>query len=56
MKSSAVLSQGHMDLFSMEKSDISKNLFGQIQWEEILRSGVFLQHKDVSLFGFCLIV
>lgn len=34
----------------MEKSEASKTLYGQIQWEELLRSGVFLQHRDVSKF------
>lgn len=62
----------HLDLSSMEKSEISKNLYGsvaclsnfnfqinlfylsgQIQWEEILRSGVFLQHRDVRVCITC---
>ena len=46
----AVLSQNHTDLSSMDKPEVSKSLFGLIQWEEILRSGVFLDHRDVSLF------
>lgn len=47
MESVAVLSQNHTDYSSMEKSDVSKSLYGLIQWEEILRSGVFLAHRDV---------
>ena len=50
MESMAVLSQNHTDLSSMDKPEVSKSLFGLIQWEEILRSGVFLAHRDVSLF------
>lgn len=50
MQSNAVLHKGkHLDFSSMEKGEISKNLFGQVQWEEILRSGVFLQHRDHQL-------
>lgn len=45
-----------MNLDALEKSEVSKTLYGQIQWEEISRSGVFLQHRDVSpdrnLFSF----
>lgn len=33
----------------MEKSEASKTLYSQIQWEELLRSGVFLQHRDHQL-------
>eukprot|EP01038_Epipyxis_sp_PR26KG_P010714 gene10714-14386_t len=40
---------GHLDISSMEKSEISKQLFGQIQWEEILRSGVVLKSTDHQL-------
>ena len=40
--------QVNTDLATMDKSEASKLLFGQVQWEELLRSGVFLQHKDVS--------
>lgn len=47
MQSQSILSQGIQDLSTMSKSDVSKNLFGQIAWEEILRSGVFLEHKEV---------
>lgn len=38
-----------MNLDALEKSEVSKTLYGQIQWEEISRSGVFLQHRDVSI-------
>ena len=33
----------------MDKADASSRLFGLIQWEEIVRSGVFLNHHDVSI-------
>lgn len=49
VKSSAM--QVNTDLATMDKSEASKLLFGQVQWEELLRSGVFLQHKDVSFFS-----
>ena len=48
MESLAVLSQNHTDFSSMEKPVVSMNLFGRIQWEEVLRSGVFLAPRDVS--------
>ena len=48
MQSQALLSQELQDLSCMDKSEVSKNLFTQIQWEEILRSGIFLSHQDVS--------
>jgi hypothetical protein len=44
-----MLSPNHTDLSSMDKSEVSKSLFGLIQWEDILRSGVILAHRDVSL-------
>jgi hypothetical protein len=46
-QSSAVLSST-TDLSSLDKNEASKTLFSQIQWEELLRSGVVLQHRDVS--------
>jgi V-type H+-transporting ATPase subunit H len=33
----------------MEKSEVSKALYGQIQWEQLPSSGVFLQHRDHQL-------
>ena len=51
MESMAVLSQNQTDLSSMEKPEVSKSLFGLIAWEEILRSGVFLEHRDVSILA-----
>eukprot|EP01031_Cornospumella_fuschlensis_P029619 gene29619-35754_t len=39
----------HVDFSSMEKSEVSKTLYGQIQWEQLPSSGVFLQHKDHQL-------
>ena len=48
---SQVLLRSVQDLSTMDKGEVSKNLFGQIAWEEILRSGVFLEHKDVSLLA-----
>jgi hypothetical protein len=49
MESIAVLSQNNTELSSMDKADASSRLFGLIQWEEIVRSGVFLNHHDVSI-------
>lgn len=37
------------DLSSLDKAEASKTLFAQIQWEELLRSGVVLQHRDHQL-------
>ena len=51
---SQVLLRSVQDLSTMDKGEVSKNLFGQIAWEEILRSGVFLEHKDVSSFAILL--
>ena len=45
-----MLSQSQADLASMAKNEVSKSLFGLVKWEEILRSGVFLGHRDVSFF------
>jgi hypothetical protein len=36
------------DLSLMEKSEVSKSLFADINWQEILRAGIFLTAKDVS--------
>ena len=48
--SSCLLSRVNVDLSAFQnKSDVSKGLFGQIQWDDITRSGVRLQPKDVSL-------
>ena len=38
-----------IDLQSMDKSEVSKALYGLISWEEVLRSGVFLAHQDHQL-------
>eukprot|EP01035_Chromulina_nebulosa_P020433 gene20433-26515_t len=37
------------DLNSLDKNEVSKSLFGQIHWEELLRSGIFLQPRDHQL-------
>lgn len=37
-----------LDLYSAEKGEISRTLYGQVQWEELLRNGIVLQHRDVS--------
>lgn len=44
----AIAAHGHMDFSSMEKAEVSKQLYGNIQWEQLPSSGVFLQHRDVS--------
>ena len=36
------------DISQVSKSELSKQLFHKINWQEILRAGVFLTHKDVS--------
>jgi hypothetical protein len=48
--SQSVLAHGVQDLVSMDKGDVSKNLFGQIQWEELLRSHVILEHREVNIY------
>lgn len=40
---------GSADITTMEKSAVSKLLFSQINWQEILRAGVVLSHKDHQL-------
>jgi hypothetical protein len=40
---------GIPELSQMDISEVSKNLFTQIQWDDILRSGVFLGSRDVSI-------
>ena len=37
------------DLMMMDKSEVSKSLFGLISWEEVIRSGAFLGHNDHQL-------
>ena len=49
MAAVAVLSQNLTDMLYMEKHEVSKRLFAIIPWEEVLKSGVFLEPKDVSL-------
>lgn len=48
MNSNSVIGRGDQDLMSMSKGDVSKTLFDAIEWPQILRSGVFLEPKDVS--------
>lgn len=49
MQSTSVLNNvANVDLQSMDKSEVSKSLFGQINWDQILRSGVFLESRAVS--------
>lgn len=38
-----------LDLYSADKGEISRTLYGQVQWEELLRNGIILQHRDVSV-------
>jgi V-type H+-transporting ATPase subunit H len=54
MQSSSLLSEGTrssnlraQEKHSHDKAEMSKNLFAQINWEEILKAGVFLSHRDV---------
>ena len=48
MAAVAVLAQNLTDMLYMEKHEVSKRLFALIPWEEVLKSGVFLEPKDVS--------
>lgn len=36
------------DFSTMSKNEVSKILFSEINWQEILRAGIFLTAKDVS--------
>ena len=51
--STSLLSEGpisplHADkVAGVDKAEISKQLFAQINWQEILRAGVYLSYKDV---------
>lgn len=55
MNSMAVMNQNHANLSNMEKSEVSKSLFALVSWDEILRSGVFLAHRDVRYLHFNII-
>ena len=46
MASSAI-----QDLSKMDKGEVSKTLFGQIGWEEMIRSGAFLEQRQVIIFN-----
>jgi hypothetical protein len=45
ISSISVLSDGSADLFSLPKGDVSKNLYGKVDWQVLAAS---LGHKDVS--------
>lgn len=47
-KASAAPVAAPLDLYSADKNEISRTLYGQVQWEELLRNGIILQHRDVS--------
>ena len=49
MQSTSILTRANVDLSSLDKSEVSKSLYGQIHWDEIIKSGVFLQSKDVRI-------
>jgi len=36
------------DLATMDKHDVSKQLFAQINWQEFVRAGVFLSQSEVG--------
>lgn len=48
-KTSAAIPSAPLDLYSADKSEISRTLYGQVQWEELLRNGIILQHRDVII-------
>jgi hypothetical protein len=37
------------DLSALDKQDASKHLFGQVDWDEYLRAGVFLSQSEVCI-------
>jgi V-type H+-transporting ATPase subunit H len=48
-KASAAPVAAPLDLYSADKNEISRTLYGQVQWEELLRNGIILQHRDHQL-------
>lgn len=48
-KTSAAIPSAPLDLYSADKGEISRTLYGQVQWEELLRNGIILQHRDVNI-------
>ena len=42
------------DIMSMEINEASRYLFGQVNWQEYIRAGVFLSQNEVNmlLYGF----
>jgi hypothetical protein len=41
--------EGSTDLMSMEISEASRYLFGQVNWQEYIRAGVFLSQNEVRI-------
>ena len=42
------LPHGYIDVSATDKSEVSNNLYKQIQWEELAKSGINLEHKEVT--------
>lgn len=42
--------EGNTDIMSMEINEASRYLFGQVNWQEYIRAGVFLSQNEVICF------
>ena len=40
--------RGDVELSAMELGEVSRLLFGQVNWQEYIRAGVFLSQNEVS--------
>ncbi len=50
----ALVPEGNVaDLTSLEIAEASKYLFGQVNWQEYIRAGVFLSQNEVSTMHSC---
>ena len=41
--------EGNTDITAMEINEASKYLFGQVNWQEYIRAGVFLSQNEVII-------
>lgn len=39
--------EGNTDIMSMDINEASRYLFGQVNWQEYIRAGVFLSQNEV---------
>ena len=42
--------EGSTDLMAMDINEASKYLFGQVNWQEYIRAGVFLSQNEVLFY------